>query len=168
MANKGLRRWLEERGMWVRYRQKMCQSKRDGGDFGDSQYEALCEVMPLAEQAVPGDRPEEVGLFDPGTFNSGSVSTRRAVEWVAEHLHTKVQPSDAPDSKAWSMLQWARDERNVGDFWKNMLAKVTTGRAEGDARFQDDGRVLELVERVRAAARAAEKVAERVEAEDGE
>ena len=83
---------------------------------------------------------------------SGTCSTARSVEWVADHITDKaVAVSDAPSPCAWGLLRWARSGPvSRAEFYKNIWSKTLPSRQELDnaARYSDDGSTqIELAQR---------------------
>lgn len=86
-----------------------------------------------------------------------AVNFRSDIEWVYRHLAHDVLPTEAPNSGAWRLLEWARS--NEKDFFLGLFQKVLPTKAQLDEEQSkaDDGGVIRLLDEVESISREMQK-----------
>lgn len=102
----------------------------DRQQAGDRAWTELAENYPPA-------MAEPIAAFDGlSTDDSDFVS---ASQWVFDNLARQVEPDQAPSAGAWSMLEWARGNRD--DFFKAIMPKaleIKAKQASADTQAVDE------------------------------
>ena len=132
------------------------------------------EPSPGSSSAPPGGvslapAPSSLGSSSGGDSSPVSRSdfdgkpaadARSVVQWVFDNMDlSDVSVSDCPSAGAWSLLMACRVSRDLKrEFYRGIWPKLLPSRShmEMEARFRDDGRQISIIDRVAAAARAAD------------
>jgi hypothetical protein len=81
-------------------------------------------------------------------FTGKQATIREATTWVLQHLYVEVDPADAPSAEAWSLLQWARTNRQeLSMFFTTFVVKFlpSKNQMESEERYRDDGRSIQAM-----------------------
>jgi hypothetical protein len=140
---------------------RLREDLKDGGLSPDQAWQqAWLDVKPLYDQRVFDlaqqsvarvTHPQQTGqLISPEVFEvlerKGGVNFRSDIEWVYSNLSNKdVLPGDSPNTGAWAMLDWAR--QNKHEFFTSLFAKVlpTKSQIDADQAKVDDGGAIRLI-----------------------
>lgn len=157
---------LKAAGKWVEFQKRRAALKNELRD-GQAAWHMACaefeHVYPEPDDATssnPGPQAKVAGRVKASVFKGKQANTRKNVMWVAESIALdKPDPKDAPSSQAWGMLMWVRrSPQNESEFWRQIYPKLLPSRTQvdnEDAKIDDGGAVLSMIEDVRTAAREA-------------
>ena len=116
------------------------------------------EPVPPSARGLPGPLSFSVALSD--FAGKTPASAREVVQWVFDHMDiSDVSVGSCPSSGAWSLLSACRSSKDLKrEFYRQIWPKLlpTKSHLEMEARYRDDGRQLEIIDRVSAAAREAD------------
>ena len=116
------------------------------------------EPVPPSPSGLPGPLSFSVALSD--FAGKTPASAREVVQWVFDHMDiSDVGVGSCPSSGAWSLLSACRSSNDLKrEFYRQIWPKLlpTKSHLEMEARYRDDGRQLEIIDRVSAAAREAD------------
>lgn len=139
---------------------------KDQGLAADQAWQAAwIEVKPLYDERVFRLAHKSIAdtiqpaspakVFDKALFGEDeqrptAINFRSDIEWVYKHLGKDILPTEAPNSGAWWLLQWARD--NAREFFMGLFSKVLPSRGQLDEEQTkvDDGGVIRLLDEVEA------------------
>lgn len=145
---KSIGAWVEAR---IRYATRLADFKAK--NFGARQA-AIVAFREVSREFPPPAEFETSPILDADLFaNNVVVSEDDAIRWVADHLVVKVGVRECPNARCWSLLMWARADRD--SFYKNlyprllskpMLARGDEGRDRGEVQSPDT-RLMEYVDK---------------------
>ena len=92
------------------------------------------------------------GKVDAKVFEGKEATSLEVVRWVSRNVMIKdVKAEDAPSADAWALMWWIqRSTAQANDFWLRIWPKtLPASTTETTKGFEDDGEVIDLIERVR-------------------
>lgn len=153
---------LQREGRWdeaTRFKdEKAAELRKNGMTRKDAQqagWKAMGEKYPpLPEVDEPGDVQPVEPAIDQRDVDAilaraadNPPDATKGTLWVYQHLnHPTVSPADAPSLGGWSMLQWAKENRNrfFEQVWPKAAAKMQTPQQD----YEDDPLLAELEEMI--------------------
>ncbi len=127
--------------------------KADAGVIIEHEFGRRCVTRPETNgksQTQPEDS-ERISEADRAFIEAKEpISDRAAMRWVFRSVGLAVGPRDAPNTGAWSYLQWIRSSPQAkSEFYSKVYPKLMANLDdEGDDYGDDGGPVTEMINRL--------------------